>query len=161
MSRRPEPRDFRRWLPVAGLGLCAPGFGVATYLTYEHYTSSASLSCPASGGLVNCLTVTTSRYAEMGGIPVAVLGLAFFAVMAVLQTPGAWSSANPTLRIGRLVWSLAGVATAVWLIYTELFRLDAICMWCTFVHALALMLFVLIVFGTAATAEGLREQAGR
>ena len=49
-------------------------------------------------------------------------------------------------------WALVGVATALDLIYDELFRLDEICLWCTSVHVISLLLFVLTAFGTAATA---------
>jgi uncharacterized membrane protein len=145
----PQPR----WPAFTGLAASFLGLGVAAYLTYEHYTASASLSCPASGGIVNCFKVTTSQYAKIGGIPVAVLGLVFFAVMAVLQTPRAWASPRPSIRMGRLAWSLVGVGTALWLVYAELFKLDAICLWCTSIHILSLILFVLTVFGTVVTAD--------
>ena len=128
------------------------GFAIAAYLTYEHYTSSTSLSCPAGGGAVNCLKVTTSIYSRIHGIPVAVLGLVFFAVMVGLQTPWAWRSRSRELRAARVLWALVGVATALWLIYAELFKIDAICLWCTTVHVLTLLLFISTVFGTVATA---------
>ncbi len=121
------------------------------YLTYEHYTSSTSLSCPAGGGAVNCLKVTTSIYSKIHGVPVALLGLVFFAVMAVLQTPQAWRSDRLDVRAARVLWSVVGVATALWLIYAELFKIDAICLWCTSVHILTVLLFITTVFGTVAT----------
>jgi uncharacterized membrane protein len=142
-----------RWPWIAGLALSILGFGIAGYLTYEHYTSSTSLSCPATGGIVNCLKVTTSIYSKIHGVPVAVLGLVFFAVMLLLQNPIAWASRHPVIRIGRLAWAAVGVATACWLIYAELFKLDAICLWCTSVHVISVILFATTVFGTAATAE--------
>ena len=141
-----------RWPAAVGLTLCGLGFAVAGYLTFEHYTSSTSLSCPAGGGAVNCLKVTTSIYSRIHGVPVALLGLVFFAVMAVLQTPAAWRSQRRELRTARVLWALVGVATALWLIYAELFKVDAICLWCTSVHILTLLLFVTTVFGTVATA---------
>ncbi len=141
------------WPPALGLFLCGLGLGVAGYLTYEHYTGSTSLSCPAGGSkFINCLGVTTSIYSKIHGVPVAVLGLVFFAVMAVLQSPPAWRSGFWGIRIGRVLWALVGVATALNLIYDELFRLDEICLWCTSVHVISLLLFVLTAFGTAATA---------
>jgi uncharacterized membrane protein len=141
-----------RWPWLAGTILSVLGLGVAGYLTYEHYTSSASLSCPAGGGIVDCLKVTTSQYARIHGIPVAVLGLVFFAVMLGLQSRPAWTSSSLALRIGRLAWSVVGVGTAAWLIYAELFKLNAVCLWCTAVHVLSLLLFAVTAFGTAATA---------
>jgi uncharacterized membrane protein len=140
-----------RWPSTIGLILCGIGFGVAGYLTYEHYTGSTSLSCPAHGGMINCLGVTTSIYSKIHGVPVAVLGLVFFAIMAVLQSPWAWRSERREIRIARIVWSLVGVATALKLIYDELFKIHEICLWCTSVHILSLLLFITTVFGTVAT----------
>jgi uncharacterized membrane protein len=37
------------------------------------------------------------------------------------------------------------------LIYAELIKLRTICLWCTFVHIVCLLLFVVTGFGTAAT----------
>lgn len=141
-----------RWPYRVGLTLALVGFGIAAYLTFEHYTSSTSLSCPATGGIVNCLKVTTSSYSKIHGLPVSVLGLVFFAVTIPLQTPAAWASQWAVLRWGRLAWSLVGVGTAVWLIYAELFRLDAICLWCTAVHVLTIALFISTVFATSFSA---------
>ncbi|HLI23875.1 MAG TPA: vitamin K epoxide reductase family protein, partial [Acidimicrobiales bacterium] len=83
--------------------------------------------------------------------PVAVLGLVFFAVMLVLQLPRTWARAEPAVRWGRVLWSLVGVGTAAWLIFAELFRLDAVCLWCTSVHVISLLVFIVTAFGTAAT----------
>lgn len=145
------PASRPRWPAAIGLTLCGLGFAVAGYLTYEDYTSSTSLSCPAGGGAVNCLKVTTSIYSKVHGVPVALLGLVFFAVMAVLQTPHAWRSDRLVVRAARVLWSVVGVATALWLIYAELFKIDAICLWCTSVHILTVLLFITTVFGTVAT----------
>ena len=105
-SRSPIMNSYRpertpRWPAAAGVTLCAIGFGIAGYLTFEHYTSSTSLTCPAGGGAVNCLKVTTSIYSMIHGVPVALLGLVFFAVMAVLQSPPAWRSHRSDIRGGQ------------------------------------------------------------
>ena len=148
------------WPTVVGIVLSLAGFAISGYLTYEHYTSSTSLTCPATGGIVNCFKVTTSQYSKIWGVPVAVLGLVFFAVMLALQSPRAGESYRRSVRAGRLVWSVVGVGTAVWLIYAELFRVDAICLWCTAVHAVTILLFAATVFATAVTADRLLlEQA--
>jgi uncharacterized membrane protein len=167
---RGEERLGPRWPAWTGMALCVVGFGIAAYLTYEHYTGSRSLSCPATGGIVNCLAVTTSKYSQIHlpighlHVPVAPLGLVFFAVMFVFQTPRAWASQILAVRVGRVVWSLVGVGTAVWLIYAELFRIHNICLWCTSVHVISLLLFILTVFGTAVTSPdygGWDEQEDR
>lgn len=143
-----------RWPWMVGTVLSVIGLGVAGYLTYEHYTGSTSLACPAgsSGGIVNCLKVTTSPWSVEFGLPVAVLGLVFFVVMLALQSPWAWRQKLFALRAARIGWCLVGLGNAVVLIYDELYKIDAICEWCTSVHALTFFIFVSTVFGTISTA---------
>jgi len=139
-----------RWPSLAGMLLSVVGFAVAAYLTYEHYTGSKSLTCPAgsANGAINCLKVTTSVYSVQYGIPVAVLGLVFFAVMAVLQSPWAWRSNLRWLNPARIAWCVVGIASALKLVYDELFEIHAICLWCTSVHIVTLAIFVVTLFGT-------------
>ena len=138
-----------RWPHFAGLVLSGLGFAVAAYLTFEHYTGSKSLTCPAgsANGAINCLKVTTSVYSVQYGIPIAVLGLFFFAVMAVLQSPWAWRSERRALGVARIAWCVVGIASALKLVYDELFNIHAICLWCTSVHILTLLIFVVTLFG--------------
>jgi uncharacterized membrane protein len=83
------------------------------------------------------------------GIPVAVLGLVFFVAMLVVNLPGAWGYPHPGLRWGRMAVTLIGVGFVVYLVYTELFVLSAVCLWCTAVHVIAVALFAVVAFGTA------------
>jgi uncharacterized membrane protein len=143
-----------RWPWIIGLILAVAGIGVASYLTYAHYTSASVLACPDSGGEINCAKVTTSIYSHILGFPVAVLGLIFFVGMIPLLLPVAWRSTNPIIRLGRLGASIVGVGMILWLIYAELFLIKNICIYCTAVHALTFLLFVVIALGTVATTPG-------
>jgi uncharacterized membrane protein len=134
---------------LAGTVLSLLGLGVAGYLTYEHFTSSSTLAC-SDNGVVNCLKVTTSSYSVVAGVPVAVLGLVFFAVMLVLQLPAMWRRPESAVRLSRLAWAVVGLGTVLYLLYAELFSIDAICLWCTSVHVLTLVLFGTTVFATSA-----------
>jgi uncharacterized membrane protein len=147
MAERPRPR----WPALVGTTASLAGLGVAGYLTYEHYTGSTSLVC-SDKGIVDCLAVTTSTYSRVAGVPVAVLGLVFFAVMLVLQLPVMWDRGERLVRAGRVTWSVVGLGTVVYLLYTELFAIDAICLWCTAVHVLTFVLFVSTVLATLSTA---------
>lgn len=129
--------------------ICLAGLGVAGYLTYEHYTGSNSLVC-SDKGIVNCLAVTTSTYSKITGIPVADLGLVFFAVMLPLQLPYTWRRSEPIIRNVRLAWATVGLMSVLYLLYTELFRIDAICLWCTAVHILTFIVFATTVYATLA-----------
>ena len=138
-----------RWPGVVGTIASVAGLGVAGYLTYEHFTSSSTLAC-SDNGVVNCLKVTTSSYSAVAGVPVAVLGLVFFAVILVLQLPSMWRRPDPAVRLGRLAWAVVGLCTVLYLLYAELFAIDAICLWCTSVHVLTLALFGTTVYATSA-----------
>jgi uncharacterized membrane protein len=137
-----------RWLPWTTVALCLLGLGVAGYLTAEHYTASTTLACPETG-VINCQKVTTSAQSAVFGIPVALLGLVFFAVMLPACLPAAWRMRHPAVRWGRAGFALVGVGFVVYLLYAELFVLDAICLWCTAVHVLTVALFAVIALGMA------------
>ena len=143
-------RTAPRWASTTGTLIAAAGAVVAGYLTYAHYHGATVLACP-DRGIVNCTKVTTSSYSVMAGVPVAVVGLAYFVVMVLLELPWSWRRPLPGLRGLRVAASAAGAAMAIWLVYVELFRLDAICLYCTAVHVLALALFAVTALGTAWT----------
>jgi uncharacterized membrane protein len=139
------------WIAPATLTTAAAGIAVSGYLTVAHYTQSVTLACPATG-VVDCQKVTTSPESLLLGIPVAVLGLVFFAAMAALGLPHAWRARTGWLRAARLALSVLGVCFVARLVYAELFEIDAICLWCTVVHVLAVALFAITALATAATA---------
>ena len=148
------------WIRWGALLLSVAGFGVSVYLTIAHYTSSAILACSESG-LVNCGKVTTSPESNVFGIfPVAVLGLAFFVFMLAINSPWAWRSRQPLIPMARLASVLVGIVFVLYLVYTELFTLNAICLYCTAVHIITFLLFALIMFSTATrTAPAARPRA--
>ena len=140
------------WIGWVGTALAAIGLGVSLYLTIAHYTTPVLLACPETG-IVNCAKVTTSSYSVILGVPLALLGLLFYIAMLPLQLPVAWRSQNKWLRRGRLIFSASGIVMICWLIFVELFKLNAICLYCTAVHVVTLSLFILTALGTALTEE--------
>src|SRR5690349_4906745 len=92
---------------VLALVLAVLGLALLIYLTIEHYTSSALLACPESA-TINCAKVTTSRWSVLAGVPVSVLGLAYYAGMIALTVPRAWRMR--ALRNVRIAGATAGVA---------------------------------------------------
>ena len=106
----------------AGVALVAlAGTAVAGYLTYVHYRPDA-LICTGSGG---CETVQESSYAELVGIPVALLGLvAWVAVLALV----AWDSEAARTAVAAI--ALGAAAFAAYLVVLQAFVIDAWCVWC-------------------------------
>ena len=107
-------------LAVAVLALL--GTAIAGYLTWARYEHE-TLACPIGGG--GCETVQQSSYAELVGIPVAVLGLALYLVVLALV---AWDA--PVARQTVAVLALAGTAFALYLVVVQLAVIDAVCAWC-------------------------------
>ena len=46
------------------------------------------------------------------------------------------------LRIAEFAWSLVGMLTVLYLVYAELVRLHRICAWCTALHVMILVIFL-------------------
>ncbi len=137
------------WLRWATLVLALIGLGVSIYLTYAHYTEATTLACPDTG-TINCVKVTTSAQSEVFGvIPVADLGLAFYLFMVAATTPWAWRAQSPVVHWARLVSVIVGILFVLYLIFAELFLVKAICLWCTSVHVVTFLLFVLVVSSAA------------
>lgn len=97
------------------------GVAVAGYLTYVHYRPD-SLICTGGGG---CETVQESTYAELFGVPVALLGLgAYLTVLGLV----AWDT--ELARTLAAAVALGGLAFAGYLVALQSFVIDAWCVWC-------------------------------
>ncbi len=151
------PQGPALWLQLTTFVLALAGLGVSIYLTIAHFTESALLGCSESG-VVNCTKVTTSPQSYVFGIPVAVLGLAFYLFAAAIMSPWAWQAARREVHLLRLASVVVGIGFVLYLIYAELFIIGSICLYCTSVHAITFMLFVLTVI--AAATWGLKPGAG-
>jgi len=152
VAAAPRPVRVPAWLPVVSTALAVVGLAISGYLTYEHYTASTSLVC-SDNGVVNCLQVTTSAQSKVFGIPVALLGLVYFVAMIPLCLPVAWRSRRAEVRYARIGAAVVGIAFVFYLLYSELFTIGKICLWCTGVHVVTVALFAVILFGQATVAE--------
>jgi uncharacterized membrane protein len=110
-----------RLLRPASAVVAAIGLGIAGYLTAVHYDGGAPV-CAISHG---CATVQQSEYAELAGVPVALLGVLGYAVILVTLL-----SDGEAARTATAFLALAGVGFSGWLTYVEVVKLDAICIWC-------------------------------
>jgi uncharacterized membrane protein len=139
-----------RWAAPVTLALNLGGLAVSSYLTYMHYTEPAGLACPDTG-VINCLKVTTSSQSMVGPVPVAVLGVAFFAAMFVLSLPWLWRTSSRWVGRARLAGAVAGMLSVLYLVGVELIAVRAICLWCTAVHVLTFGVFVASLMAFTAT----------
>ncbi len=98
------------------------GLAVASYVTYVHYAGIK----PACTAGESCTKVQTSRYAEIGGVPVALIGLiGYVAILVSLLAPE-----TETTRFATTALTLGGFAFSVYLTYREVFSIHAICEEC-------------------------------
>ena len=116
----PSPELSERAVRIAIGTLALAGAAVAGYLTYVHY-AHAQISC-ATGG---CETVLSSRYAEVLGVPVAVLGLG--AYLALLAT--AVGRGEPA-GVASASLALSAFGFSSYLVYVQLVVIGAVCQWC-------------------------------
>jgi uncharacterized membrane protein len=137
-----------RRLRGAIFALALVGLGVAAYLTYVHYEDIKPV-CGLGG---DCQKVQTSQWSELGGVPVALIGLIGYAlILASLLVPGEAG------RLAGAFLALIGFAFSAYLTYRELFSIDAICPWCVVSACLLTLLAVL----TATRLVRAEAQVGR
>jgi uncharacterized membrane protein len=111
-----------RGLRIATGVLALVGLAIATYLTWVHYAGLKPFCVGGGGG---CEKVQTSRWADLGGIPVAVLGLGgYLLLLASLLLP------EDVGRSAAAFIALVGVGFSAWLTYVELAKIHAVCQWC-------------------------------
>jgi uncharacterized membrane protein len=126
-----------RRLRNAGVVLAVLGLGVAGYLTYVHYAGITPVCNIAHG----CAKVQSSQYAELAGVPVALLGLlGYTGILAALLIPG------ETARLAAALLAVVGFGFSAYLTYRELFTIDAICQWCVASAVLMTALAVVTVW---------------
>jgi uncharacterized membrane protein len=132
-----------RRLLLLTAGLAVVGAAIAGYLTWVHYADVEPICAGGGGG---CEKVQTSSYAELAGVPVALIGLmGYLAILGSLLVPGEAG------RMGGALLALAGFGFSAYLTYLELFEIDAICQWCV---ASAVVMTALAVATTARLLTG-------
>jgi uncharacterized membrane protein len=118
--------------------LTVVGLGVASYLTYVHY-SGIKVACTAGE---SCTKVQTSQYSKLVGVPVALIGLlGYVAILGSLLVPE-----GETSRFATMVFTLVGFGFSAYLTGRELFSIHAICEWCVSSAVIMTMLVCLAVW---------------
>lgn len=118
----------------AALALAVVGLGIATYLTYIHYAGIESVCAIAHG----CQKVQTSEWSELVGVPVALLGLIGFVLII-----GSLIVDGESGRLAAIAATWTGLAFSLYLTYREIFSIKAICIWCTTINGILVILAVL------------------
>jgi uncharacterized membrane protein len=128
-----------RLLDVCAALLALVGLGDAVYLTVEHLTG-ASLQCSITHG---CAEVLGSRFATVGGFPLASFGAAaYFMVfsLATLSTFGYAGARKFLLPIVAVMFLFT-----LWLLYVQAFILHAFCQYCLLSAATTTLLTIIVI----------------
>ena len=110
-----------RRLYRTALALSVIGIAVAAYLVYVHY-AGIEPACSTGG----CEVVQTSAWADVYGVPVALIGLlGYISILSSLLV----LRGDAQLFVSAAL-SLFGFLYSGYLTYQELFTIKAICQWC-------------------------------
>lgn len=124
------------------IALAVFGLLVSIYMTIYKITDNESMCV----GSKDCSVVNASKYSEVNGIPVAVVGMiGYAAILGVLfmeRKPG-FFMANGTMILFGL--TLTGFLFTIWLIYVEVALLKAYCPFCIASQTAMTLIFILTV----------------
>ncbi len=123
-------------LALSSVGLLDTG-----YLTYSHY-EAAILKCFGVTVVNSCQVVTESIYSTILGVPVAVIGLAFYLFIFVTTILSFKSKYNFLLNLFLPLTGLA-VLMSLRLVYLQISVIQYICYYCMLSATLSLLLFII------------------
>jgi uncharacterized membrane protein len=128
-----------RALRLTMIVIATIGLGIASYLTYVHYSGEAPL-CSLKGN--PCSEVQKSQYSKLAGVPVALIGLiGYLVILGSLLV-----RESETSRFATVVFTLVGFGFSLYLTYREVFTLEKICEWCVSSAVVVTILTLLAVW---------------
>ncbi|MCU0511837.1 MAG: vitamin K epoxide reductase family protein [Anaerolineae bacterium] len=140
------PANRFRFSLRTGIWFCVLlGIAVSGYLSYVKLTE-VPMACVA-GDLFNCDAVQNSIYSRFLGVPIAYLGLAMYLSLAgllLLEKRSAFFATNGLLL--RFGIALFAWFYSVYLVYLQVFVLEALCQWCLMHEIIMTILFAFISY---------------
>lgn len=142
MIEKTIPRYTSNAMAWASILLGGLGLIDSAYLTWIKLTGSA-VACSNVG---ECEVVNNSRFAEIGGVPIALLGaVSYLAIILLLGIELRSPAAGETIRMGVFGLTLVGTLYSGYLTYVELAILRAICPYCVASAIIMTMLLILSI----------------
>jgi uncharacterized membrane protein len=135
---RAGPKASRGWVPWVLAGAAYAGFVISLYLTLAHYRGYVSPCYVVHG----CEEVQTSKYSVILGVPLALLGTIFFAIMFYLGIGLLTGSRVLVVRVCKVL-AFAGALAMIPLFLLQAIVLKAFCTYCVATEAIMLLLWVL------------------
>jgi uncharacterized membrane protein/protein-disulfide isomerase len=120
------------------VGFALLGLGASAAATWVHYrlinNPDYSSFCDVNA-TVSCREAYLSAYGSLGGVPVALLGLLFFALILLIVWAGRGKKRQETVAGATLVLSTVGLAMVVYLAFVSFFVLGHVCPLCVATYA--------------------------
>lgn len=113
------------WLVAGQIGLAVIGLFLATYLAAEHLRGTFP-PCSITQG---CQMVLGSKYAAIGPVPTASLGIIYYLLLVVLGVAYLQGKQQGWLHLS-LRLTVVGAVASLYLVYLQLFVIKAICPYC-------------------------------
>lgn len=127
-----------RTIAIIFLVLSFIGFLDATYLTVQHYRGLP----PDCSLLKGCEIVTSSKYSEVAGVPIALPGALFYLSIFIFSFLYFDLENNRPLIYASWL-TVAGFGVTLFLVYLQLFVLNAVCLYCMVSAGITTTLFML------------------
>ena len=156
--------DRKRLLLLVLLALC--GAALSALLLAQHHGESGAVAAVdqvCGTGQNGCDRVNQSAWSELGGVPVAGLGLVFFLALAAFYALAAQAPAETAAGAGRLGFLAValGLAVDVVLFGLQAFSIGAFCKLCLATYAANAAMLALLWPWRRASVAGLTTPAGR
>ena len=136
---KPQTKDWLRWISAV---LAALGALDAIYLSYIKLAHVEAIC----RGVGDCEAVNSSVYSQIGGIPIALFGLAaYLAILALLIAEPRLAALRDYVPLAVFGLALTGTLYSAYLTYVELFVIHAICPYCVISAILITGLVILAV----------------
>ena len=117
------------------------GFLDATYLTILHYKNIIPPCSLAHG----CETVLTSKYAQIGPVPLALIGVFYFVFLIILLI-GFWEMKNKIVFKLLVLFTTSSLIISFILVALQAFIIHAFCQYCLGVEAINTLIFIFVFF---------------
>jgi uncharacterized membrane protein len=127
---------------IAILVLAFCGLADAAYLT-EHVLSGTAVICNVQG-LSDCNTIIGSQYSRLFGIPLAELGVFFYALLFIFAALEIFVFHRFLRRVIQ-VFSVGGMVASVYFVLLQAFVIRAFCVYCL---TSAVITFFILVFAS-------------
>lgn len=112
---------------------------------YREKKKDVPMVCPLN---FHCDTVVYSKYSKFFGIPVEVIGICYYAVVAISYTLFLfWPSVvNPVFTLVVLFATISAFLFSIYLTFVQVFRIKELCSWCLTSASICTVIFLLVAW---------------